>query len=75
MLSCAGSSRRTHTALPSQQGRSQVQLVLPFIEIEEQPAPAVVVWEALDPEERATVLAILTKLMVKAVIPKEVGDE
>jgi hypothetical protein len=52
-----------------------VQLVLPFIEIEEQPAPAVVVWEALDPDQRATVLAILTKLMVKAVIPKEVNDE
>jgi len=52
-----------------------VQLVLPFIEIEENPAPAVIVWDALDPDQRAAVLVALTKLMVKAVAPKEAGDD
>jgi hypothetical protein len=75
MLSCAGSNRWTHAARSSRQGRPQVQLSLPFIEFEEAPASAVIVWDTLEADQRAAVLAILTRLMVKAIAPKEAGDE
>jgi hypothetical protein len=52
-----------------------VQLVLPFIEIEEAPPPAHVVWDTLGPDQRAAVLAILAKLVVKAMALKEAGDD
>ena len=51
-----------------------MQLVLPFVDIED-PAPMAAVWQALEPDEQRAVVAILARLMAKAVAPRETADE
>jgi hypothetical protein len=51
-----------------------VQLALVFMEVEDT-ARMATLWESLEPEQRAAVIAILTRLMTKAVETGEKGDE
>lgn len=51
-----------------------MQLVLPLMDIED-PAPMAAVWEALEPDEQTAVVAILARVMTKAMAPKETSNE
>lgn len=52
-----------------------MQLVLDFVETNDCRTRLTVVWEALEPEQRAALVTILARLMARAVDPTEDDDE
>ena len=52
-----------------------MQLVFEFVEADDSSTPMTDIWEALEPQQRAVVVATLARLMAKAIEPEEENDE
>ena len=52
-----------------------MQLIFGFMETDDAKAQTALVWEALDPEEQASLVGMLARLMVKALDLEEDRDE
>jgi len=74
MLFCVGSPLRGRRHHRPTQRRATVQLRLTFLD---PPAPEARVWEALEHEQRATVIDVLARLLVKTILvqPLEEPDD